>query len=255
MQGWEKFKDTWWQVFWRAPNLREDTLIMFSGAYGPQQDYEIWGPANLIYYPGRESPVLDAEILYNESANLLIRGVETPDHLRDITLSKDYSKALIFSRPSANSCLHALDGSFPITPSGENPYVRLSASYSDIDRIVPNSPYPAMPAHIFGAEPERSWCYYYQRAALARQKGDWAEVVRLGNEAQDLGYAAADPSEWMVFLEANQIMGRTNQTRWMSKIIWTDRFLANSICQNMEESPPTLPGYDLQGIYGILCDK
>ena len=54
---------------------------------------------------------------------------------------------------------------------------------------------------IFGNEPEHGWCYYYQLASLARQKGDWQEVVRLGNEAAQSGLQPTDVSEWMPFYE------------------------------------------------------
>ena len=61
---------------------------------------------------------------------------------------------------------------------------------SGTDRILaePTSPlYP--PPEIFGTEPEHDWCYAYQKAALAKQIGDWETVVALGNEAAAQGIA------------------------------------------------------------------
>jgi hypothetical protein len=252
---WATLQNTWWQITWRAPQIQEDTLILHSETYGPQQDYEVWGPANLIYYPNDDNPSLDAEVLYSGSVDLLFRGRTDSDRLRDISLSKEYSNALIFSKPSSNSCIHAIDGTFPILPSGENSYVRLGAQFSDINRIMADNPTPVVPSTIFGPEPEHNWCYYFQRASLARQQGDWAEVVRLGNEANNLGLSAVDPSEWLVFLEANMIEGRYSQARWMSKIIKSDRMLVTSICQNLDTGAPTPRGYDYEGVYGLLCEK
>jgi len=30
------------------------------------------------------------------------------------------------------------------------------------------------------------WCYYYQKANLARQQGDWEQVIALGREAEKM---------------------------------------------------------------------
>src|SRR6266542_686655 len=52
-QYWEYQRQMWWQLTWRAPDIQDDTLVMTYSAsgYNPEQDYEIWGPINLIYNP------------------------------------------------------------------------------------------------------------------------------------------------------------------------------------------------------------
>jgi hypothetical protein len=46
---------------------------------------------------------------------------------------------------------------------------------------------PARPPQAyFGAEPDPSWCYYFEKADLARQNGNWQEVTRLGDLAFQL---------------------------------------------------------------------
>ena len=54
---------------------------------------------------------------------------------------------------------------------------------------------PSPPPMLFGPEPPHTWCYYFQKADLARQRGDWDEVARLGDEARELGFAALDVSD------------------------------------------------------------
>ena len=57
MHHWERFwenqKTVWWQLWWRAPGLQDGTTLLVSM---PEEaffeDYEMWGPANLIYRPG-----------------------------------------------------------------------------------------------------------------------------------------------------------------------------------------------------------
>jgi len=64
----------WWQMTWRAPDIKADTLVMasISGGYNPQQDYEIWGPLNLIYNPNpAKVPAIQA---HNYLCHLYLSG-------------------------------------------------------------------------------------------------------------------------------------------------------------------------------------
>ena len=40
-----------------------------------------------------------------------------------------------------------------------------------------------LPAHIFGLEPAHDWCYYFEKAELAKQEGDWQRVADLADQA------------------------------------------------------------------------
>ena len=59
----------------------------------------------------------------------------------------------------------------------------------------------------FVSEPDHTWCYYYAKAELARQKGDWQQVSDLINEAISLGYGPEDPFEWLAYIEAQAMIG------------------------------------------------
>jgi hypothetical protein len=54
---------------------------------------------------------------------------------------------------------------------------------------------------VFGPEPKHGWCYYFERAQLAAQTGDWARVAELGDEAFALDDHPNDPVERFVFIE------------------------------------------------------
>jgi hypothetical protein len=57
------------------------------------------------------------------------------------------------------------------------------------------------PVEIFGREPAHTWCYYYQKADLARQSEDWAQAVSLLEEADQRGYEPANKAEWLLFVD------------------------------------------------------
>ncbi len=76
---------------------------------------------------------------------------------------------------------------------------------SDPSRIITNPETPATP--MFFSEPKHEWCYYFTKAELAQQMGDYQKVVSLGNEAVSLGYQPTDQNEWLVFIKAHALTG------------------------------------------------
>jgi hypothetical protein len=65
----------------------------------------------------------------------------------------------------------------------------------------------ANPSSYFGSEPAHTWCYYFEKADLARQFDDWDQVVKLYQAATSAGYTALAPSENLVFIEAFARLG------------------------------------------------
>jgi tetratricopeptide (TPR) repeat protein len=60
---------------------------------------------------------------------------------------------------------------------------------------------------MFFSEPKHEWCYYFTKAELAQQMGDYQKVISLGNEAASLGYRPTDQNEWLVFIKAHALTG------------------------------------------------
>ena len=82
-------------------------------------------------------------------------------------------------------------------------------------RILPAPTLPGYPpTDIFGPEPKHTWCYLYQKAELARQSGDWDQVIELGDQAKSQGLSpqassSNTPFEWLPFIE-----GYGHAARW-----------------------------------------
>ena len=68
-------------------------------------------------------------------------------------------------------------------------HLRALAQASRVENIAPAAS-PVPPAGLFGDEPPHAWCYYFERASLAAQQGDWALVARLQLEAGRAGPAS-----------------------------------------------------------------
>ena len=93
--------------------------------------------------------------------------------------------------------------------------MRFSANISDPGLIV-NEPRAKMPA-VYGPEPEHGFCYYFQKADLARQFGDWDSVVKYGEIALSLSDHPYDPAEQFVFIEGYAHAGEWQRAVALSK--------------------------------------
>ena len=71
---------------------------------------------------------------------------------------------------------------------------------TDLQLVLPN-PRNQPPSFIVENFNEESWCYFFQKADLARQFGKYEEIASLGDRALDSGSRPREASEWLPFLE------------------------------------------------------
>jgi hypothetical protein len=252
---WKVQRNIWWQMSWRAPQLQEGTLLMLNPPAGFTfaEGYESWAPANLIYYPAANPPAITGEVLYQATLPLVRRGDQAPTTHRGIPLARNFDHLLVASMATPLSCLNVIDGSKYELPVEEDPIVQLAAPYSRIQQIESQADFHIPPASIFGTEPQHTWCYFYQKAAYARQIGDWEEIVRLGDQARELGYSPAQPVEWMPFVEGYASLGREKDARQLAAIIKSEPGSRNEICRQLAEPPDYADGYSYSLVLDLLC--
>ncbi len=256
---WKIQREMWWQLTWRAPDIQADTLVMayISGGYNPQQDYEIWGPINLIYNPGSaKTPAVQAEVLNTDTSYSILRKDVLNNHVRDIKLHRDFNNLLLLSTPSSISCMHVIDGQLPVYSASESLLVQKIGAYSHIDRIIPTGSAPTPPSSIFGTELAHDWCYYYQKASLARQNGDWEAIGKLYDQVRELNLETDDKSEMIPFFEGLVNSGRYED----AKILYKEEIKGQNemrfpLCTFLVDDPGYPPefGYDYQNVYALLC--
>jgi len=86
---------------------------------------------------------------------------------------------------------------------------------SNLEQIIPGANGPALP-EILGAEPARTWCYYFEKADLARQSDDWARIAEIGDEVLTI-YFPDEYSEYLPFIEAYARTGRWEEARDLTR--------------------------------------
>jgi hypothetical protein len=233
-------------------------MTYFNIDFGLQQDYEIWGPVNLIYRPEpSKAPPINAEVLNKDTALNILRGDALGRRMRDFDMQRDFTKVLLISLPSKNSCIHVIDGTLPVYSEYESLLVRRVGAYSVLKRINTEGESPVPPVAIFGTEPAHDWCYYYQKASLARQIGDWNEVGRLYDEMIDRGFTASDKSEVFPFIEGLVNLGRHDDAKALFKEEIKERdALSFELCESLAKDPAYPPefNYDYATLHQILCE-
>ena len=232
---WRAQRELWWQLTWRAPQIQASTVLIAEiPAGGFFEDYEIWAPANLIYSPVPGSIPITAEVLNDRTAEKIRFGSEDGRGMRVlIEFYRDYDDILILSYPSFGSCLHVIDGRRIELPRSASSVIRNIGRYSKIERVIVDGPQSRPPESIFGTEPEHNWCYYYQKASLARQAEDWIEVGRLANEVDRLGLRPSDRSEWMPFLEGYVNLERDKDAKEIANLIRQKEPIRHDLCDHL----------------------
>lgn len=257
---WQFQRSLWWQLTWRAPDIEDNTLVMVYSDVGfnPAQDYMVWAPINLIYNPPpAEYPTIQAEVLNSGTAYRILKKSVTDARVGDIEFQRHFDNVLLISVSSLSSCLHAIDGHLPVYSVSEPLLIEKVGAYSHIERIIPSASSPVPPFAIFGSEPEHGWCYYYERASLARQRGDWKEIGSLYDQVNDFKLNTDDKSEWIPFFEGLVNLGRIDDAESLYKgQIRIQPEIRFSLCDSLAKDPgyPSEFGYDYKTIYEILCN-
>ena len=232
----EKF---WWQFSWRVPALRSGTTLVIhypSGNIGDDGN-GVMEAANLIYFPD-PSPAIPVQ--YKVSAVTL-----SDSNLKDVMAGKltrqavyrshavdyDYGNVLVVSQPTPASCVHVIDGGRPMISVYDPGNVILAAPSSNLANVLTEGEPSVPPAFAFGPEPDRTWCYFFEKADLALQRGDWEEVASLGEQAIELGYHPEDRSEWLPLLVGYALTGNEARVRQTGPKINAERSLRLQACE------------------------
>lgn len=210
-RDWDVQRNLFWQMQWRAPGLKPDTLVLMNEELSYYADNSLSAPLNWIYAPEQSSRQIDYALFYptnrlDRSLSELKTGL--PVHFDYIAGEYNGNTsnvvAFYFSPPACLRLLEPdLDKDNRLIPNLS--LMREASALSNTDRILAKQ--TAVMPPIYGPEPEHGWCYYFQKADLARQLGDWDEVVKLGDKAFKLNDFPNDPVERFVFIEGYAHLG------------------------------------------------
>ena len=252
-------RNFWWQVAWRVPQFEKNTTLVANiPGVATEEDYFTWGPASLIYYPERQNPDgiqpgLFAAILNQDTVTKIqARERQEYDNRKNILTYKNYRNFVLLNQPASDACVHIMNGAAPEYSSAEADSIRAIGAFSEIDHVLVDGRPHTPPEIVFGPEPSRGWCYYYQKADLARQSGDWDEVVRIGEQASEQNLTPADSIEWMPFLQAYARTSNVNRLTELAPLISSDPYIALQAC-HIVDSMAKLSTEASEIIHSMYC--
>ena len=229
---WTVQKQLWWQLSWRAPDLKTNTVLIPSlpSPYMLAESYEVWGPANLMYGSSETPTRIVGEALNTESMHSITTRGSFNRSMRRVQFTLDFKNSLILTIPAPGDCLRVVDADWLEYAENESTLLRQVAPMSQSSLLLTEGSHQPPPVEIFGAEPEHTWCYYYEKASLARQKEDWAEVARLGDEARSLGFQPQDGMEWMPFYQGYAYLRRMDEANELAGLIRAEEVALKEFC-------------------------
>ena len=235
-RDWAKQQEIYWQLAWRIPSLQPGTVLLTDQMpIDYETDLSFTAPVNWMYAPGYKRANLPYALLYVEkrlggSLTSLEPDMNVRLSFRTVDFVGSTSQAIVIYMPR-NGCLRVLDPAWgdEITYERQSRFLVDAIPLSDPARITINSDKTAkLP---FLSEPDHTWCYYYTKAELARQKGDWLQANDLIDEARSLGYQPEDPFEWLVYIEARAMIGDIEAAEILSsEALAQDKGIRDGLC-------------------------
>jgi hypothetical protein len=242
--SWEKQERFLQQLLWRAPQIQEGTaLLTDEEILGVMGEYAVSFSIITAYQPGdiQTPPYWYFPFYYtNPNVNDLLRGAPLEYSKLTMNFSGDSKQMLLLSfNPELKRCLWVMQPQDTNLRLVSDDMRKLSAG-SDVSLIGQGE--ASLPEVIYGEQNTQTWCYYFEKADLARQYSQWDEVARLWEEAQAVGERADNGFEYIPFIEGYGHLEDweyvKKQTKFANKIT---AGLEPSLCSMLDRLAITAP--------------
>ena len=209
-RDWNTQRSLFWQMVWRMPDIQPGTILLSNELpVTHYTDNSLSAPLNWTYDPQNDPRQMEYLLTYPTlRKDELLNGFQknTPVELNYLATTfygnTGQMVAFYFNPPG---CLRVLDPEIDIYNWMVPLYLKESLALSTTAPVLPavkaGKPAPRPPEQIYGAESAHGWCYYFEKADLARQVEDWAAIVDLGQQAFAIHDYPNDPLERFPFIE------------------------------------------------------
>jgi hypothetical protein len=225
-QSWEDQQDFWRQFVTRVPALEPGTVVVVS-ELPPKfmSDLSFMMTLNWLYDLEPEEAGLDYGLFFWDMRGLfktIEAGMPVVYDWRMVTFESDLDHSLLIAYRT-NNCLYVFDQ--------RDGYQNPNARHVDPRLVEHTNPGQINLAverfenwpEFFAPIPEDNWCYYYEWGELELQRGNYAEVARIGDLAFSSGVTPKRSWERAPFIEGYGFM-----ERWQDALRLTDQAMRYS---------------------------
>jgi hypothetical protein len=214
---WMYQRDFYWQLAWRAPGLKPGTAVFSASIpFGMESDYGIGFALNVLYHPQDATEQADYWFFTPRAEGFnfykLVPGYPIDYQFRNVNFNGNTSQAIAVYYNPGQGCLRLLDDQYAADPTIPAAAAKMAVVSNPAQ--IESSGQPPL-KEVFGVEPPHTWCYTFQKADLARQQQDWAQVIKLADAA---GIHPQNGVEVLPFLEAYAHTGQWQQALAVSKL-------------------------------------
>jgi hypothetical protein len=228
--GWIEQKRFFWQMVWRFPSLPSPTTIISDQSISKMAgENSLSAGINWIYFHesyGKTQNQAGYYLFYDEAkvkVGLNDLNKPLPPMKTGLLGQSSYEDYHLLTVENSGGCMLVLDPMLASLDPNLPEYLKRGAALSDLNFSFNEdlSHTAIMDSQIFGAEPPHDWCYYMEKADLAKSKGEWGEMLRLKAAAEHEGFSPEQPQQKLLFLYAYLRSGDIQQalsyTREISK--------------------------------------
>ncbi len=237
-RDWRVHRTMFWQLSWRVPSLKPNTILLLNeGAFFTYADNSLSAALNWIYAPELQGEAIPYVLFYpTNRIGKSLPSLEPGKRVYYSFLAGGFQGstsqvvAFYFQPPG---CLRFLDAEI----ERENRMIPIESLMREAlllseARWIGEQEVARLPS-IYGPEPPHGWCYYFQKADLARQQKRWEEVAQLAEKAFRLQDHPNDPMEYFPFIEAYAHLGDWPRAFQLSQQAYrvSPRFVGPPLCR------------------------
>ena len=253
-KDWDMQKDFAAQLITRIPSLKAPTMLLTDDIpLTYESDNSLTGLVNLALESESEldSTELPYSVVHFSGRFGTIENYEKENHYyQDFRGSifgakGDETLVYLYAPPA---CLRIIDpeqhSGLNIFPENYKNFMFLSDPKGRIDPEGKGTSF--LFDEVFHEPVEKNWCYYFQKADLARQTEDWETIAAIGDDVLPK-MKAKEASEYFIFTEAYMNLDRWDDVMTMIQRIHNegknlDEILCPYIHKWVGNHPPTMGG-------------
>ncbi|MCC6146196.1 MAG: hypothetical protein IT308_01375 [Anaerolineaceae bacterium] len=259
-EEWQNLRTYFSQLVWRAPDLKPGTILVSDEIpLFRFSDNDLTPIVNWIYAPDHHSAQIpykyfDLSTRMDAALPGLEENLPVEHNYRNHRFSSSTSGVLsIFYRQSG--CLYVLgpeDSHFPGLPAT----IAETLPISHLEQIETGSGVEASLPPAFQGDAPRDWCFYFEKADLARQQQDWMTISNLATQAESLDLTEKNRYELLPFIEGFAHTGEVERFRQYVNLANEDEEIRPALCQRLNHIQTNSVTADVQTIIAeVGCSK